>query len=101
MQKYYMNKEKIKLYGEIGMGGELLLASDKEKDFMAPFFSGSIVPLGIWFGSDKFFGTTEITFGSEGSFLTLGCLIAFVNFITLLFCPQKIELLKGDYSALW
>ena len=69
----YMNKEKIKLYGEVGMGGELLLASDKEKDFMSPFFSGSIVPLGIWFGSDKFFGTTEITFGSEGSFLTLGC----------------------------
>lgn len=67
----YLNKEKIKLYGDLGAGGELLFANNN--DFMAPFFSASISPLGIWFGSDKFFGTTEICFGSEGIILNAGC----------------------------
>jgi hypothetical protein len=69
----YSNKEKIKLYGELGVGGELLFSLIKETEFFTPFVSGSLVPLGIWFGSDELFGTAELSFGSEGTILTVGC----------------------------
>lgn len=69
----YFDKEKIKLYGELGLGGELLFSKIEEEKFLAPFISGSIVPFGIWFGSEKIFGTTELSFGSEGTILTVGC----------------------------
>ena len=69
----YFDKENIKLYGEVGFGGELLFSITKEREVLAPFYAGSIVPLGIWFGSDNLFGTAELTFGSEGSILTIGC----------------------------
>ena len=69
----YFDKEKIKLYGELGLGGELLFSKIEEEKFLAPFISGSIVPFGIWFGSDELFGTAELSFGSEGTILTVGC----------------------------
>ena len=69
----YSDKEKIKLYGELGLGGELLFSIIKENVFFSPFVSGSLVPLGIWFGSDELFGTAELTIGSEGTLLTVGC----------------------------
>lgn len=69
----YFDKEKIKLYGELGLGGELLFSKIEEEKFFSPFISGSIVPFGIWFGSEKIFGTTELSFGSEGTILTVGC----------------------------
>ena len=69
----YSDKEKIKLYGEFGLGGELLFSLIKENDFFSPFISGSLVPFGIWFGSDKLFGTAEVALGSEGTLLTVGC----------------------------
>ena len=66
----YMNKEKIKLYGEIGVGGELLFTITN------PMFNGNFAfhasPIGIWFGSEKIFGTMELTIGTEGTFATLG-----------------------------
>lgn len=68
----YMDEGSVKLYGELGAGGELLL-NTKANDFVAPLFSAHISPLGVWFGSEKFFGTVELTFGTEGSFATLGC----------------------------
>ena len=69
----YVDKEKIKFYGEVGLGGELFFSLIKENEFFAPFISGSFVPFGVWFGSDKLFGTTELAFGSEGTILTVGC----------------------------
>lgn len=69
----YTDNEKVKLYGELGFGGELLFSLIKENEFFSPFISGSIVPFGIWFGSEKIFGTTELSFGSEGTILTVGC----------------------------
>ena len=69
----YTDNEKVKLYGELGFGGELLFSLIKENEFFAPFFSGSFVPLGLWFGSDEFFGTAELSIGSEGSVFTVGC----------------------------
>ena len=66
----YMNKEKIKLYGEIGVGGELLFTITN------PILNGNFAfhasPIGIWFGSEKIFGTMELTIGTEGTFATLG-----------------------------
>lgn len=61
----YMNKENIKLYGEFGIGAELLF-------FTIPWFSASVSPIGIWWGSDDFFGTAELTIGSEGTVATIG-----------------------------
>ena len=65
-----MNKEKIKLYGEIGVGGELLFTITN------PILTGNLAfhasPIGIWFGSEKIFGTMELTIGTEGTFATLG-----------------------------
>lgn len=66
----YLDKSKIKLFGEFGLGGEVLF--NRKNNFIAPFVSYHLSPIGIWFGSDKIFGTTELTFGSEGSFATLG-----------------------------
>ena len=64
-RRIYMNKENIKLYGEFGIGAELLL-------FAIPFFSASVSPIGIWWGSDDLFGTAELTIGSEGTVATIG-----------------------------
>lgn len=64
-RRIYMNKEKIKLYGEFGIGAELLL-------FTFPWFSASVSPIGIWWGSDDLFGTAELTIGSEGTLATIG-----------------------------
>ena len=69
----YADKEKIKFYGEVGLGGELYFSLIKENDFFAPFVSGSFVPFGVWFGSDELFGTAEVAWGSEGTLLTVGC----------------------------
>ena len=66
----YMNKENVKLYGELGVGGELLFSI--KNPMCQPLWSFHVSPLGIWFGSDKFFGTAELTFGSEGLATTLG-----------------------------
>lgn len=69
-RRIYMNKEHVKLYGDIGLGGELIF-SITNKD-MSPLFAFHVSPIGIWFGSDKLFGTAEITWGSEGSFASIG-----------------------------
>ena len=66
----YMNKENVKLYGELGVGGELLFSI--KNPMCQPLWSFHVSPLGIWFGSEKCFGTAEITFGSEGLATTLG-----------------------------
>lgn len=64
-RRIYMNKENIKLYGEFGIGVELLLLA-------LPWFSASVSPIGIWWGSDDLFGTAELTIGSEGNVATIG-----------------------------
>ena len=64
-RRIYMNKENIKLYGEVGIGAELLLLA-------VPWFSASVSPIGIWWGSDDLFGTAELTIGSEGNVATIG-----------------------------
>jgi hypothetical protein len=64
-RRIYMNKENIKLYGEVGIGAELLLLD-------LPWFSVSVSPIGIWWGSDDLFGTAELTIGSEGNVATIG-----------------------------
>ena len=70
-RRIYFAKEKIKLFGEIGLGAELFyMTGDSEK--FQPWFSACVSPLGLWFGSDNLFGTAELAFGSEGSLLTLG-----------------------------
>ena len=56
-------------YGEVGLGSDLFV-SDSE---VFPFFAGHLSPIGIRFGSDKFFGNTELGIGTEGSLLLLGC----------------------------
>ena len=65
----YLNKENIKLYGEVGLGADLFL-SDSD---VFSFFAGQLSPIGISFGSDKFFGNAEIGIGTEGSILLFGC----------------------------
>ena len=69
----YADKEKIKFYGEVGLGGELFFSLIRENEFFAPFISGSFVPFGVWFGSDELFGTAEVAWGSEGTLFTVGC----------------------------
>ena len=64
-RRIYLIQEKIKLYGELGIGGELLF-------FDTPFISAHFTPLGILWGSNASFGIAEFTFGTEGSFLTMG-----------------------------
>ena len=64
-RRIYMNKENIKLYGEFGIGAELLLLA-------VPWISASVSPIGIWWGSDDLFGTAELTIGSEGNVATIG-----------------------------
>ena len=65
----YLSKENFNLYGEVGLGSDLFI-SDYD---VFPFFAGQLSPIGISFGSDKFFGNAEIGIGTEGSFLLLGC----------------------------
>lgn len=67
----YMETEKIKLYGEVGLGAEILCVPKAEEKFQ-PFFSASVSPIGIWWGSDDLFGTVELTIGSEGTYATIG-----------------------------
>lgn len=67
----YLNREKFKLYGEISLGGELII--DKASHTCLPMFAAHAVPLGFWFGSEKFFGTAELGMGTQGTALTLGC----------------------------
>ncbi len=66
----YMNQPNIKLYGEVGLGAEILFTFTES--MFEPFISATVSPLGLWFGSDKIFGTVEVTIGSEGTFATLG-----------------------------
>ena len=65
----YFSKENFNLYGEVGLGSDLFV-SDSE---VFPFFAGHLSPIGIRFGSDKFFRNAEIGIGTEGSILLLGC----------------------------
>ena len=65
----YFSKENFNLYGEVGLGADLFI-SDSD---VFPFFAGQLSPIGISFGSDKFFGNAEIGIGTEGSILLLGC----------------------------
>ena len=65
----YFSKENFNLYGEVGLGADLFI-SDSD---VFPFFAGQLSPIGIRFGSDKFFGNTELGIGTEGSILLLGC----------------------------
>lgn len=67
----YLNNKSIKLFGDIGLGFELFHVR-KLKDFV-PLIAVNIVPLGILFGSNSFFGTLELSIGTEGSVLTAGC----------------------------
>lgn len=78
MAKYrriYKNSENAKLYGDIGLGFELyyLLVGKDFELIPIPMLAANIVPLGMWFGFNKFFGTIEFSVGTEGSFVTLGC----------------------------
>ena len=70
-RRIYMETEKIKLYGEVGLGAEILCVTKAEEKFQ-PFFSASVSPIGIWWGSDDLFGTAELTIGSEGTVATIG-----------------------------
>ena len=72
-RRIYMNKENIKLYGEfgVGLGAEILCVIKAEEKFQ-PWFSASVSPIGIWWGSDDLFGTAELTIGSEGTVATIG-----------------------------
>ena len=70
-RRIYKSKEKIKLYGEVGMGAELFYVIGDRESF-TPFVSAAISPFGILFDYENHFFTTELTFGSEGSFVTVG-----------------------------
>ena len=70
-RRIYMETEKIKLYGEVGLGAEILCVIKAEEKFQ-PFFAASISPIGIWWGADDLFGTAELTIGSEGTVATIG-----------------------------
>lgn len=70
-RRIYMETEKIKLYGEVGLGAEILCVIKAEEKFQ-PFFAASVSPIGIWWGSDDLFGTAELTIGSEGTVATIG-----------------------------
>ena len=65
----YLSKENFNLYGEVGLGSDLFINNSD----VFPFFAGQLSPIGISFGSDKFFGNAEIGIGTEGSFLLFGC----------------------------
>ena len=47
-RRIYMSKEKIKLYGEVGMGAELFYVIGDRESF-TPFVSAAISPFGILF----------------------------------------------------
>ena len=65
--------EKIKLYGEVGLGAEVFYMMWEEPDYkFQPWISASVSPIGIWWGSDDLFGTAELTIGSEGTVATIG-----------------------------
>lgn len=66
----YKAWDKVKLFGELGAGGELLMCF--RENFYEPFFSAHVSPIGIIFGKEDFFGSAEVTAGSEGMILTLG-----------------------------
>jgi len=70
-QGIYLNKEKIKLYGELALGFELFF--DIPTKSLAPFFAAYVAPIGIWFGSEKFLGTAELGIGTQGTGILLGC----------------------------
>jgi hypothetical protein len=70
-RRIYIETEKIKLYGEVGLGAEILCVTKAEEKFQ-PFFSASVSPIGIWWGTDDLFGTAELTIGSEGTLATIG-----------------------------
>lgn len=67
----YANLNKVKLYGELGLGAELLI--NPRIDLCRPFFAAHFSPIGILFGTEKFFGTIECTLGTEGCCATAGC----------------------------
>lgn len=69
-RRIYSSWEKIKLYGSAALGLELIFASISS--YVIPFFSYSVSPIGMWFGSEDLFGTAELTMGTKGTALTLG-----------------------------
>lgn len=72
-RRIYMETEKIKLYGEVGLGAEVFYMMWEEPDYkFQPWISASVSPIGIWWGSDDLFGTAELTIGSEGTVATIG-----------------------------
>lgn len=70
----YLSREKLRLYGEIGLGATILFEEGYSPSLLPAF---NIVPLGIQFGTELFFGIAEVALGIEGSFLTLGCGLRF------------------------
>lgn len=63
-------KEKIRLFGELGFGFSGLIARNR---FNPMPFAGKFTPIGIMFGSKDIFGSAELSLGSEGSTLVVGC----------------------------
>lgn len=73
----YMDKTAVKLYGGAGLGGELFISSANGSRSVTPFVAFQLVPIGISFGGERFFGTAEVAAGSEGSLLVLGAGLRF------------------------
>ena len=65
-----LKKEKIRLFGELGFGFSGLIARNR---FNPMPFAGKFTPIGIMFGSKDIFGSAELSLGSEGSTLVVGC----------------------------
>ena len=68
----YLVKDSFYLFGGLGLGAEAIYSFGAETDSVIPCVALQGTPIGIGFGSDRFFGTAELTIGSEGSILTLG-----------------------------
>lgn len=71
-RRIYMDRPSVKLFGAVGLGGEVFIPTGTEDSRASPFVAFQLTPFGVWFGGEKFFGTAEVTVGSEGSMLTVG-----------------------------
>lgn len=65
-----LKKEKIRLFGELGLGFSWFIARNR---FNPMLYAGKFTPIGIMFGSKDIFGSAELSLGSEGSTLVVGC----------------------------
>lgn len=72
----YRERGSLRTYAKLGVGLDLVLVTSAWP-YVGPILAVSLVPFGVQFGGRKVFGTAELSFGSEGTLLTLGAGLRF------------------------